>query len=196
MNNNHVNQIDRDTAFYISGFSDGEGSFNVSFRKRDDYLIGWKMSPVFNISQKEKSILALIKNHLGCGTIRFRKDNVWVFEVDNRKALINTIIPFFSRYPFLSDKKKKDFNRFKEYIKIIYQGNKSKTLSDVENVLHLLSTLDSTHSRKYTDDDIRSRARQFSQKNSDKIEKINNLSLLDFESSETTRQTGEIIEFS
>ena len=95
MNILHVNQINRDTAFYISGFSDGEGSFNVSFRKRDDYLIGWKMSPVFNISQKEKSILALIKKHLGCGTIRFRKDNVWVFEVDNRKALIDKIITFF-----------------------------------------------------------------------------------------------------
>ena len=190
MNILHVNQINRDTAFYISGFSDGEGSFNVSFRKRDDYLIGWKMSPVFNISQKEKSILALIKKHLGCGTIRFRKDNVWVFEVDNRKALIDTIIPFFSQYGFLSDKKKKDFNRFKKLIKIIYQGKKSKTLSEVENVLHLLENVDSSHTRKYTNDDIRSRAREFWEKNSDKIEKINNMSLLDFESSETTRQTG------
>ena len=190
MNILHVNQINRDTAFYISGFSDGEGSFNVSFRKRDDYLIGWKMSPVFNISQKEKSILALIKKHLGCGTIRFRKDNVWVFEVDNRKALIDTIIPFFSQYGFLSEKKKKDFNRFKKLIKIIYQGKKSKTLSEVEDVLHLLNTVDSSHSRKYTNDDICSRARQFWEKTSDKIEKINNLSLLDFESSETTRQTG------
>ena len=118
----------------------------------------------FNISQKEKSILALIKKHLGCGTINFRKDNVWVFEVDNRTALINTIIPFFSRYGFLSDKKKKDFNRFKSLIKIIYQGKKSKTLTDIENVLHLYSTVDSTHSRKYTDDDIRKRASQFWEK--------------------------------
>ena len=189
MNSNHVNQINRDRAFYISGFSDGEGSFNVSFRKRDDFLIGWKISPVFNISQKEKSILALIKEHLGCGTIRFRKDGVWVFEVDNRTALINTIIPFFSRYGFLSDKKKKDFIRIKKLIKIIYQGKKSKTLSEVEDILHLLDTVDSSHSRRYTPDDVRSRARQFWEKNSDKIEKINNLSLLDFESSETTRQT-------
>ena len=187
MNSNHVNQISRDTAFYISGFSDKEGSFNVSFRKRDIFLIGWKMSLVFNISQKEKSILTLIKKHLGCGTIRFRKDNVWVFEVDNKTALINTIIPFFSQYGFLSDKKKKDFNRFKKLIKIIYQGEKSKTLSEVENVLYLLNTVDSTHSRKYSNDDII----QFWDKNRDKIEKRNNLSLLDLESSETTRQTRE-----
>ena len=134
MSSNHVNQMSRDRAFYISGFSDGEGSFNVSFKKRDNFLIGWKMSPVFNISQKEKSMLTLIKKHLKCGTIRFRKDNVWVFEVDNKTSLINTIIPFFSRYGFLSDKKKKDFNRFKRLVKIIYQGKKSKTFSEIKNV--------------------------------------------------------------
>lgn len=116
MSSDIVNQIRRDRAFYISGFSDGEGSFNVSFRKRDDFLIGWKISPVFNISQKEKPILTLIKKHLGCGTIRFRKDNVWVLEVDNKRSLINTIIPFFSKYGFLSDKKKKDYNRFKKLV--------------------------------------------------------------------------------
>ena len=53
MNTDHVDQINRDIPFYISGFSDKEGSFNVSFRKsenqkirkRDHFLIGWKMSP-------------------------------------------------------------------------------------------------------------------------------------------------------
>lgn len=91
----------------------------------------------------------------------------------------------------MSDKKRKDFNRFKKLIKIIYQGEKSKTLSELENVLYLLNTVDSTHSRKYSNDDIISRAHQFWDKNRDKIEKINNLSLLDLESSETTRQTRE-----
>lgn len=31
---------------YTVGFADGEGSFNVSFRQRDDYLIGWKIRPL------------------------------------------------------------------------------------------------------------------------------------------------------
>jgi hypothetical protein len=30
----------RDKSFYIVGFADGEGSFNISFRKRDDYFLG------------------------------------------------------------------------------------------------------------------------------------------------------------
>ena len=32
---------------YIAGFADGDGSFNVSFRKRDDYSIGWENKSVF-----------------------------------------------------------------------------------------------------------------------------------------------------
>lgn len=57
-----IKQINIKKAWYIVGFADGEGSFNLSWRKRDDYLIGWKVSPVFNISQKEKTILSIIKN--------------------------------------------------------------------------------------------------------------------------------------
>lgn len=58
-----------------------------------------------------------------------------------------------------------------------------------ENVVHLLNTVDSTHSRKYSKNDILSRARQFWDNNSDKIEKINNLYILNLVSSETLRQT-------
>ena len=52
-----------------------------------------------------------------------------------------------------------------------------------------MNTVDSTHSRKYSNNDILSRARQFWDNNSDKIENINNLYALEFVSSETTRQT-------
>lgn len=51
-NVSRIKQINIKKAWYIVGFADGEGSFNLSWRKRDDYLIGWKVSPVFNISQK------------------------------------------------------------------------------------------------------------------------------------------------
>ena len=32
-----LNKIPLKAAYYIVGFADGEGSFNISFRKRDDY---------------------------------------------------------------------------------------------------------------------------------------------------------------
>lgn len=168
----YLNTIPTNKAYYITGFVDGEGSFNISFRKRDDFLIGWKISPVFNISQKQRSILAIIKNHLGCGTIRFRNDGVWVYEVDNQKMLINKIIPFFSKFPFLSDKKKKDFSRFKQLVSIV-STNKSKTYNDIVSILKLLEEISSKNSRKFTDAEILQRASEYWALNQNKIEKLN-----------------------
>jgi len=167
-----LNKIDSNKAYYIVGFADGEGSFNVSFRKRDDYLIGWKISPVFNISQKEKAILCIVKKHLGCGSIRFRNDNVWVYEVDNKNMLINRIIPFFSKFKFLSDKKKKDFSRFKKLVCILSK-NKSKTYNDLVCILKLLEEISSKNSRKYTDNEILDRALTFWNLNKEKINSKN-----------------------
>lgn len=185
MNNEKFKWLPTKIAYYITGFADGEGSFNVSFRKRDDFLLGWKISPVFNVSQKERAILALIKHHLGCGTIRFRKDNVWVYEVDNIKSLQQIIIPFFNNFGFLSEKKKKDFVRFKKIVEI-KQKKKALTYNDIENILQLLTEVESKNSRKYNDCEIKERGSLFWKRNKKKIENLNKRSL---ESSETTRQT-------
>ncbi len=172
-NVSRINQINIKKAWYIVGFADGEGSFNLSWRKRDDYLIGWKVSPVFNISQKEKTILSIIKSHLKCGTIRFRNDAVWVYEVNNKNALIEKIIPFFQKFRFLSEKKKRDFARFIKIVKIVYQGHKTKTYDDVTALLKLISDIEHKHSRKYTDQEILDRASDFWLKNKSKIEDAN-----------------------
>ena len=87
--------------YYLAGFADGEGSFNVSFRKRQDYKNPWKISLCFNISQKDKVILALYKRYLGCGTLRSRPDGVWYYEVNNFNAICEKVIPFFTRFNFL-----------------------------------------------------------------------------------------------
>lgn len=182
----NMNHIPNEKAWYITGFTDGEGSFNVSFRIRTDYLIGWKITPVFNISQKERNILALIKKYLKCGTIRYRSDNVWVYEVENQNALREIIVPFFRKYGFLSDKKKKDFARFQKILKIL-DIHKSKTYEDVKQILYLLDEIQSKSSRKYTNQQILERAEEFWKRNQSKIEYLNHTNLK--ESSETTRQT-------
>ena len=184
MNNHKSKSIPIKIAYYITGFADGEGSFNLSFRKRDDFLLGWKISPVFNISQKERTILALIKHHLGCGTIRFRKDNVWVYEVDNIKGIKKVVIPFFNRFGSLSEKKRKDFARFKRIVEI--KEKKSLTYNDLESILQLLTQVESKNSRRYNLCEIKERGFLFWKRNQKKIERLNTLSL---ESSETTRQT-------
>lgn len=108
---------------YLAGFADGEGSFNVAFRRRHDYEMPWKVSLCFNVSQRDKVILALFKRHLKCGTLRSRSDGVWYYEVNNLNAVVEHVIPFFDRFRFLSAKKKRDFAKFKQLASLVTDGN-------------------------------------------------------------------------
>lgn len=166
--------------YYITGFADGEGSFNVSFRRRNDYLIGWKITPVFNISQDEREILAWIKHILKCGTIRFRKDGVWVFEVDNQNSLHKQILPFFDRFQFFSKKKKLQYQKFKKICNLLNQTS-SNTYETVRQILILRneSNIKMSKKRKYTDACILQRAEFYWNKNKKIIQMKNK------ESSET-----------
>ncbi len=122
----NVTEIPDKIGYYLAGFADGEGSFNLSFRKRKDYSNPWKVSLCFNVSQKDRVILALYKRHLKCGTLRSRKDGVWYYEVNNFTAIRNNVIPFFDRFGFLSAKKKRDFAKFRQIAALIADGQHLK----------------------------------------------------------------------
>ena len=140
---------------YLAGFADGEGSFNVSFRKRRDYKMPWKVSLCFNVSQKDKVILALFKRHLKCGSLRSRKDGVWYFEVNNFNALTENVIPFFCEYGFLSAKKKRDFSKFRTIAKLI-GNNDHMTEEGIRRILDVRREMNDggVQRRKYSDMEI------------------------------------------
>ena len=69
-----VSDIPEPLGYYFAGFVDGEGSFNLSFRKRNDYKLPWKVSLCLNVSQKDRSILEVLKQQLNCGTVRYKSD--------------------------------------------------------------------------------------------------------------------------
>jgi len=108
--------------YYLSGFTDGEGSFNISTIRRKDYKNGWKISLSFNVSQKDDTIPKLFKNYLNCGKIRYRRDGICYFEVRKIKDIKEKVIPFFKHFPLLS-KKKNVFKIFCQTVKIIYDKN-------------------------------------------------------------------------
>ena len=120
--------------YYLAGFADGEGSFNISFRRRQDYKLPWKVSLCFNVSQKDKVILALFKHHLGCGTLRGRPDGVWYYEVNNFNALRENVVQFFKKFHFLSAKKKRDFAKFCQAVEMIQSG-KHLNLGGIREIL-------------------------------------------------------------
>src|SRR5260221_762689 len=124
--------------WYLAGFVDGEGSFNVSFRPRTDHRAPWKVSLCFNISQKDEVILSRFKRHLACGPMRQRHGGVWHFEVNNLTALLENVIPFFDHYGFLSAKKQRGFSKFKPLAQLIPDGRQTDR-DGIEEILRIRS---------------------------------------------------------
>lgn len=151
-----VGRIPPDIGHYLAGFADGEGSFNVAFRKRRDYSqTPWKISLCFNVSQRDEEILRLFQRYLGCGTMRTRADGVWYFEVNSLEAITTCVVPFFERFGFLSAKKKRDFAKFKELALLMKKG-RHRTSEGLQAILQIRSDMNDggANRRKYSDGEI------------------------------------------
>jgi hypothetical protein len=149
----NVQKIPDAIGYYFAGFVDGEGSFHLTFRRRQDYKLPWKISLCLNVSQKDKVILTLLKRHLECGTIRFKGDGVWMYEVNNLCAIRENVIPFFSRFGFLSAKKKRDFATFKTMAEHMADGG-HLTRAGIEQLLRMRKKMNDGGKRKYSEQQI------------------------------------------
>jgi hypothetical protein len=148
-----IAQVPIEVGYYLAGFADGEGSFNISFRPRSDYQVPWKVSVSFNVSQKDQVILALFKRYLGCGTLRGRPDGVWYFEVTNLNAVVENVIPFFDRFGFLSAKKKRDFSKFKQIVALMQKGLHLAP-NGIREILEIRNEMNDGGKRRYKHSEI------------------------------------------
>lgn len=139
--------------FYLAGFTDGEGSFNVSFLRSNDYTCGWKISACFNVSNKDKVILTIFKKYLECGTIRSRPDGVWYYEVNDLDMILNHVVPFFKNFGFLSAKKKNDFSKFCKILEIL-TADTPYLRENVKKILALRNQMNGGCKRKFSDEEI------------------------------------------
>ncbi len=138
---------------YLSGFTDGEGSFNISVINREkDYKHGWKISLCFNISQKDDAVPKIFKNVLGCGRIRYRKDGICYFDVRKTDDLVKIVVPFFEKFPLLSNKQKV-FIIFCKALRIV-KNKEHLTISGMEKVLKLRDKIIVGRKRKYSNKEI------------------------------------------
>ncbi|RKZ23431.1 hypothetical protein DRQ23_03020, partial [bacterium] len=148
-----IKKVPPKIGWYLAGFADGEGSFNVVLRKREDYRLKWKVSLCFNVSQKERVILALFKRHLGCGTLRQREDGIYYYEVNNFNAIVNNVIPFFERFGFLSATKKKVFSKFKKIAELMQEG-KHLTVDGLIEILKIRQKMNDGGKRDHTYEEV------------------------------------------
>jgi hypothetical protein len=145
--NKWLHAIPPEIGNYFAGFVDGEGSFSVSLRKRNDYTLGWQIVLTFNVSQRDVTVLALMKKHLGCGRLQERSDGVWYFVVSNPTAIEERIIPFFKKYSFLSASKKKNFSLFRQIAKMM-ANNEHMRQEGMQEIITLREKLNEGRGRK------------------------------------------------
>lgn len=79
--------------YFLSGVLDAEGSVGMK--------TNWsRKQPFIAIAMKDKKIVYLFKDFLGCGHIHFRRrDNLYHFEIGSRKEVLRTLTLFLEIYP-------------------------------------------------------------------------------------------------
>lgn len=122
--------------WFLTGFTDAEGSFMISITQNDKSKLKWRVIPSFalHIHKKDISLLNQIQKFLGVGNVRKNSNTTVLFRVDNLKE-IQVIIDHFDRFPLLSVKAS-DYILFKECYNLIMQ-KQHLTSKGFEKILSL-----------------------------------------------------------
>lgn len=146
-NINWLSKIPIEWGHYLAGFTDGEGSFNVSLRKRNDHKMGWQVVLTFNVSQKDPDILLQLKKYFGCGRIQQRRDGLYFYVCSNPLSIQERTIPFFRKYNFRSSSKKKNFQVFCQIAKKVF-NKEHLTQEGLKEIIDLREKLNEGKGRK------------------------------------------------
>lgn len=107
--------------WFITGFTDGEGSFLIRVRKNPKYKVGFVVEAYFSITLHKKDLLILqeIQSYFGGkGSIRKDVNNKVKFRVESLKDIVNLIIPHFEKYPLITQKLA-DYFLFKDVVNMM-----------------------------------------------------------------------------
>ena len=145
MSNNNYNELRKLKRkflhYFLSGFVDGEGSFNISFAKHPAMKSRWIILTKFQIyqHQNQRDILELFKEVLGAGRIDKKSgSDVLSLTVESRQSLTEKIIPFFKRYPLAT--KAEAFKKFSAIIDMLNKGE-HQTRHGFEKIVYLAHTM-------------------------------------------------------
>lgn len=84
-----MKSLSKTQAAYIAGFLDGDGSIYVQLKANPTYKFGFQVAPniVFFQSQKSISILKKLKQMVGGGYIRLRKDGIAEYTIGDSETM-------------------------------------------------------------------------------------------------------------
>lgn len=142
---------------WLSGFTDGEGCFLVSFNENSSLNLKLEVRPSFSIGQgkhrtsykSQIHILERIQSYLKCGFLRkYKRDGSMKYEVRNLSNLCDIIIPHFEKYPLLTQKEE-DFKKFKE-ICFMMRSNHHRNREGLKRIIDLACEMNPSGIRKIT----------------------------------------------
>lgn len=136
-------------AYWILGFTDGEGCFSIAAIRNATTRFGQQIFPEFVVTQSAKSLTALrtIQTFFGCGNIFINKrhDNhkkdLYRYCVRSLDDLNNKIIPFFEEYR-LKTHKDKDFIIFRQVVRMMLK-KEHLNVSGRKKILKLINKMNS-----------------------------------------------------
>jgi len=127
--------------YFLAGFVDGEGSFNISFAKPLAARPQWTILTKFQIYQHQnhREILELFQEVLDVGHIDKKSgSDVLSLTVESRKSLMERVIPFFRTYPLAT--KAEAFRKFDIIIGMM-QRKEHKTWEGFEKIVLLAHSM-------------------------------------------------------
>ena len=111
--------------WYVTGLTEGEGCFCISFSLRARLRARLEVRPSFSLSlnEKDRPLLADLQAFFDCGWIRqSRSDRTYKYEVRSIENLLTGVLPHFERFP-LAGSKARSFRGFSDVCRMIGQGD-------------------------------------------------------------------------
>lgn len=111
--------------WFVTGFTDGEGSFMLSFLKTPNVKQGWQIQSVFQIALHEKDVelLRLIQSYFGgVGKIARHGKHSYSFRVRSLGDNVNKILAHFDKYPLISQKQA-DYRLWRAALQMMIRGD-------------------------------------------------------------------------
>jgi len=126
--------------WFLTGFTDAEGSFILSIYKDDTKTTGWRVQAIFQIELHEKdlALLELTQKFFGVGKIYSPRKDLKQYKVRSTKDL-QVIINHFDRYPLIS-KKRADYELFKGAISLM-DNKEHLTLGGLDKLISIRAAL-------------------------------------------------------
>lgn len=141
--------------WFITGLTEGEGCFSISFTLKERLKLGIETRPSFSISLNQRDLDLLKEVHVffKCGSIRYsRADRTYKYEVRSISDLMESVILHFKHYS-LQGSKLKDFKIF-EAVCISIKSNLHRNRNHLIAIINSAYQMNPSGKRKHDKHDL------------------------------------------